>query len=282
MFIGKKTIMGFLALVLLLPLSLLGCTSDLSAEEITANVIDAYQKVTTTRMDMTLNAATEMTTTNQSIKFNMLENAVASINVAEKQMEMAMNITMDMPGQGTQDMAMDVFVISDWIYMKVGLPQGDQWLRMRLSDELWSQQDQLTQQIEFLKTAIKVTSLGSETVDGVDCFVVQIKPDMESLMKWLSSQQSQPGVDFSKIDLSRVFKSTSIKEWIAQDSYLPVKAEMDMVLEMLPEDVGATDQDFTKMAMDIKAEVRYYDYNQPVSVALPLAALDAQEITTGQ
>jgi hypothetical protein len=57
-----------------------------------------------------------------------------------------------------------------------------------------------------------------------------------------------------------------------------VKAAMDVVLEMLPEDVGATAEDFEKMTMDMKGPVKYYDYNKPVTIELPQEALNAQEI----
>lgn len=53
---------------------------------------------------------------------------------------------------------------------------------------------------------------------------------------------------------------------------------MDVVLEMLPEDVGATAEDFEKMTMDMKGPVKYYDYNKPVTIELPQEALNAQEI----
>ena len=168
--------------------------------------------------------------------------------------------------------------------MRIGLPQGgEQWMKMKLNNELWTAQNQLSQQIEFLKTAIEVTLLGSEKVDGVDCYVLQIKPNMEALTKWVLSQQQQQsgigGIDLSKLDLAKLFKTISIKEWIAKDTYPPpVKAAMDVVLEMLPEDVGATAEDFEKMTMDMKGPVKYYDYNKPVTIELPQEALNAQEI----
>jgi hypothetical protein len=47
---------------------------------------------------------------------------------------------------------------------------------------------------------------------------------------------------------------------------------------MSPADVGATEADFEKMTMDMNIGQRLYDYNQPVSIILPPAALDAEEM----
>ena len=194
------------------------------------------------------------------------------------------NVNIDIPGAGKQDISMGMYIVNGWMYMRIGLPQGgEQWMKMKLNNELWTAQNQLSQQIEFLKTAIEVTLLGSEKVDGVDCYVLQIKPNMEALTKWVLSQQQQQsgigGIDLSKLDLAKLFKTISIKEWIAKDTYPPpVKAAMDVVLEMLPEDVGATAEDFEKMTMDMKGPVKYYDYNKPVTIELPQEALNAQEI----
>jgi hypothetical protein len=137
------------------------------------------------------------------------------------------NVNIDIPGAGKQDISMGMYIVNGWMYMRIGLPQGgEQWMKMKLNNELWTAQNQLSQQIEFLKTAIEVTLLGSEKVDGVDCYVLQIKPNMEALTKWVLSQQQQQsgigGIDLSKLDLAKLFKTISIKEWIAKDTYPPL------------------------------------------------------------
>jgi hypothetical protein len=64
---------------------------------------------------------------------------------------------------------------------------------------------------------------------------------MVALTQWvLAQQQKQSSLDLNKLNLAKLFKTTSIKEWIAKNSYLPMKVDMDVVLEILPEDVGAT------------------------------------------
>ena len=82
--------------------------------------------------------------------------------------------------------------------------------------------------------------------------------------------------------VTKLFKDVSIKEWIAKDSYLPAKADLSLTLEISPKDVGATEADFDKMTMSMDGEVKYYDYNKPLSIELPAAAANAPEIPLSQ
>jgi hypothetical protein len=185
----------------------------------------------------------------------------------------------DIPGMGKQSMPMELYMVEGAIYTKIGIPgQGDQWIKMKLDDEMWKQQDQLAQQMEFLKTAGNVTLAGEETVDGIASYVLVIDPDMKALADWFMSQQQSSVLDLSQLDLSKMFKSFSIKEWIAKDTYLPVKAEVIVLLEIKPEDVGAPADELEKLTMEMKMTEKFLDYNKPVTIVLPEEARNAQEM----
>ena len=283
MSITKKILVASLALILVLPASF-GCAMQVSAQEIADNAVMNYPKVATVKMDMNVTMTVEVIGGTEAAKITMLENATSSLNIARTEIKMTMNVSGEIPGQGKQNISTEMYLVNGWMYIKVASPSGgEQWTKMNLTEQLWAAQNQLAQQVEFLKTAIEVISLGSEKVDGIDCYVLQVKPNMEALIQWvMAQQQTQSGIDLSELNLAKLFKTTSIKEWIAKDSYLPVKVDMDVVLEMLPEDVGATAKDFEKITMEIKGQVKYYDYDKPVTIELPPAALNAQAMPSGQ
>ena len=79
-------------------------------------------------------------------------------------------------------------------------------------------------------------------------------------------------------DLADMIKTFNMKEWIARDTYLPVKVEMDIVFEMSEKDFDATATGNEKIVMNIKSDIKYYDYNKPVTIELPPEALTAQEM----
>jgi outer membrane lipoprotein-sorting protein len=227
MSVTKKLLVVFLALMLVMSSAFLSCAKELSAQEITTNAVSACPEIDTFRMDMNITADIEVIGGNEPGRFTMLENLTGSVNLPSTEMQMTGNVNIDIPGAGKQDISMGMYIVNGWMYMRIGLPQGgEQWMKMKLNNELWTAQNQLSQQIEFLKTAIEVTLLGSEKVDSVDCYVLQIKPNMEALTKWVLSQQQQQsgigGIDLSKLDLAKLFKTISIKEWIAKDTYPPL------------------------------------------------------------
>jgi predicted AlkP superfamily phosphohydrolase/phosphomutase len=85
------------------------------------------------------------------------------------------------------------------------------------------------------------------------------------------------------VDLSKIFKSYSVKEWISKDGYLPIKADINVSLEILPQDMGETPEsaDMDKMTINMSEQVKYYDYGKSVTIQLPPEAQNAEEMPYG-
>ena len=271
-----------LSMALILSFTLVGCgEGELTQEEIDriiTNVTTA--QFDTVKLDMDMSMTMTVEGGSEPGEITMVGDGSGVMDMANREMKMTMNMTMGIPELGEQEMATEVYLVGDWMYTMVDIPEiGEQWVKMKFSEEMWQQQSQVEQQIELLKTAVEVDYLGSEAVSGTDCYVFEVVPSMEALGELLSQQTSGVGgMDFGEFNLADLYKEMSVKEWIAKDSYRVMKAEVAMVLEMRPADVGATEADFEKMTMDINVGERLYDYNQPVSITLPPEALDAQEM----
>ena len=275
-----KTMLA-LSLALVLSFTLVGCTEELPQEEIDRII----ENVTTTqydtvKIDMDMSMTVKVEGGSEPGEMTMVGDGTGAMDMANREMQMTMNMTMDIPELGKQDMVTEVYLVGGWIYTSVDIPEiGEQWIKMEFSEDIWQQQSQIEQQIELLKTAVEVDYLGSEAVNGTDCYVFKVVPSMEALGELLSQQVSgMGGMDFGQLNLADLIKEMSVKEWIARDSYRVMKAEVGMVMEMRPADVGATEADFEKMTMDMNIVQRLYDYNQPVSITLPPEALEAQEM----
>ena len=258
-------------------------TTTLSlGQKIAAQTIEAAVVVTTFKMDMDMTMAMGVIGGEDPGKMNMETIAKAEMNLAEKEVKMAMDAEMDIPVIGKQTMSSSFYMVGGWMYMKVSIPkQGEQWIKIKYDEAQWEQQDQFSQQIEFLRSALGATLLGTETVDGVLCDVIQIQPDMATLAEWVMAQQSEESAaELSQVDLSNMFKTFLIKYWIAKDTSLPVKADMNMTLEINQSDFGTSSNEFEKMTMEITATVKYYDYGKPVDTTLPVEAEGAKEVAT--
>jgi hypothetical protein len=279
---AKKILLLSLALVLSFTLvTFVGC-EELPQEEIDqiiTNVTNA--QFDTVSFDMEMPMTIKVVGGSEAGTMTMDVDGSGAMDLANEEMQMTMNMAMDIPEVGEQDMAAEVYIVGGWMYSMMDIPViGEQWMKMEATEEIWQQQSQVEPLVEFLKTAVDIDYLGSKTVDGTECYLFEIVPDMEELGGLLSQETSGMGImDFGQLDLSDLYKQLSVKEWIAKDSYLLMKVEVEMVLEMSASDVGGIAGDFDKMTVDVKMVERFYDYNEPVSIELPEEALEAEEMS---
>jgi hypothetical protein len=269
------------AMVAAISILALGCgqAKDLTAQEVVDKAVLAAASVQTVKMDSDMSMDMDVTGEKPS-SMQMDMNMSGSMNVKETEMALTMDANMDIPETGKQTMSTEMYIVDGWMYIKVEAPiVGEQWIKSKLDSNMWAQQNQLAQQIELLKNAIEINSTGTESIDGVSCYVLEVNPNMATLMDFVTSQLGQEeGVDLpDNVDLSEMFKSITIKEWISRDSYLPVKVDMKMVLEINAEDLGQTGGEIDKMMMDMSMVIKYFDYNKPVSIVLPSGAANAKE-----
>ncbi len=273
-----------LAITTMLAISILaaGCgqATELSTQDIIDKTISAYSSVQTVKMSSDMSMNMDMVGGDEPMDVQMDMDMNGSMNIKDTELFLTMSMEMDIPVEGKQTISSEIYIVDNWVYTKVDVPGvGNQWIKTELDSAAWAQQDQLTQQIELLKTAIDITSAGTDTVDGVNSYVLEIKPDMAALMAFVSSQMGQEAsVDLPEnIDIAKMFKSLTIKEWIAKDTFLPVKADMQMVMEINAEDFGENTDEFERITMDMSMVIKYYDYNKPVSIVLPAGAANAIE-----
>jgi hypothetical protein len=205
------------------------------------------------------------------------------MDIENSQMKMNMTMYMEIAGEDNVDMEMEIYFIDNMIYMMMDVPgTGPTWMKSDTPVETWDevtgQWGGLSSYLELLELAeIEVT--GSERVGGVDCYVVEITPDMEQLWQIFMHQTElalgMPDIDEESLD--EVFHNYSVKQWIAKDTYLLIKAEIDMTMEFTPEILGFPEEE-GELKMDATLTMLVYDYNQPVSIELPPEAEDAVEM----
>jgi hypothetical protein len=277
-----KTVKIILALSLALVLSftLVGCDKGLPQDEIDRiieSVTNARYDTVTLDMDMAMTM--EIIGGSEEGEVAMTGDGTGVMDMVNREMQMTMNMSVDIPELGEQTMVSKVYLVGNWMYTGVEIPDfGEQWFKQEALPGMWEQQSQLEQQLAFLKTAVEINSLPDQAVDGTDCYVFEVVPSVEALGELLAQQASSTGMDFSQFDLANLFEEMKVTEWIAKDGYQVLKSEVYMRMQVLPEDVGATAADFDKMVMDMNMTMRLYDYNQSVSIDLPAAALDAPEM----
>jgi hypothetical protein len=278
----KKLLLLSLALVLSFSLvAFVGCKEKLPQEEIDEIIAGATAaSYDTVSFDMDLPMTVKAEGGSEPGTMNADMSGSGAIDIPNRAMQMTMGMELSMSGEGSQEMDAEVYVLDGWMYTGMDIPGlGENWMKMELTELAWQQQVQVDQYVELLATAVEVDYKGTETVNGVECYVFEIEPNMATLTDLLQQETSSLGMmDLSGLDVAELYQELSVKEWLAKDSYLLQRTEVEMTLEIRPSDVGATSNDFEKMSVELKMAMRFYAYNQPFTVVLPPEALDAEEM----
>jgi len=270
-----------LSLALVLALAFVGC-EGLPQGEIDQIIAGATASQFDTvsfdmHMLMEVGVTGESSTVTTSISFDITNGVMDVVN---EEMYYAMAIMMDIPLMGEQELAGDVYLVDGWMYTRMeffGL--GEQWAKTEVNEETWQQQDPLSGQLEFLAAAVEVNYLRTETVDDVECYLFEIVPDMEALGELLSEETAGMGmIDFSQFDLAELCADLSVKEWIAVDSSLLMKAEIYLALEMSASEAGVSEEGIDSVTTEVTMVVNFHNYNEPVFIELPPEALEAEEL----
>jgi len=297
-----------MAKIILLPLllasilalfSLYGCTgtgtisttgalqdglSQQQLEQILSDSLENYENLNTYKFDVDMDILADISGGIQSGKMTIISKISGVTNVASQQMQMKMDMSMSAYGSGEQNIAYDMYILADWTYMRMEIPgMGEQWIKMPTTDELMESYntDVVDQQLQPLDSPVKIELLRYEDVDGLECYVLSITPDMDELMQWVSEQQgTSEDVDWEELaTISDVFKEFTYVCYIAKDSNLLKKMVVDMVMEFTPEQAGASTGDFDTMMMEIRMDMYLYDHNEPFSINLPDEAENAIEMS---
>jgi hypothetical protein len=242
-----------------------GVSSEQIAEALRAagTGIDTYQTYQfDADIDMTITGEMYATVTMQMN---------GAVNEADRKMYADMQMSMLMPEP--MDMDMEMYLAGGWVYMKMEIPdmppEMSAWMKVQMPEDYWEQQDIGSQQLDLLTDFVEVELLGTEMVSGVECYKLRVTPDVGKLWAWA---QMQAGMEELELDLDLGFdfedvvNDFSILQWVATDTYFPLKSIVDMTMTIEAETI---DMDMTMLMHDI---------NQPVKIELPTAAQEAEEV----
>jgi len=282
----RRLMLSVAVMLVLLSVMLTGCAggemSEADIQKTVEEIVTTNYEVETSTFDLSMEAEIDVEG-GEDVSVALVGTGTGVTDSVNRQMHMVMNMTVSTPEQDTIDMPVEYFLVDGWMYMKVSVPeQEEQWLKMEMPDDMWEKQNQAQQQIEMLQTAEEVNFLGIEEVNGVECYVVEIIPDLSALQQMISQVQGQMSqfgnVDLSAMDLGRMLKQVSVTQYVAMDSYLFMRTDQHMVMEITPEAMGLPDDEFDRITEDVTTVLLFRDYNEPVTIQLPQGALAAVQM----
>ena len=133
-------------------------------------------------------------------------------------------------------------------------------------DRLWNDLNLLGQQIELLSSAEEIDLNQDERLNGIDTYVLDIKPDWQVFTDWISGRPPWQGPD--RYNFPELIRVLSFQLWVSEETYFIVKSEIRI-------DYGIISADSSNVTEHFLSEIHFNEYNKPVEIKLPEDALDA-------
>jgi len=182
-----------------------------------------------------------------------------------------MEISITRIGENELKSITQLYLSGDTLYMRGEIPgKGSRWFELEAPAWYWEQVNQLKYQVELLKAA-GVDITGSETVVGIDCYVLELTLDTDQLWQIFMSQDlTAPAAELTRAEeaFREAAKVYSAKYWVARDTYLIIKTEVEAAYTFPAAISGIYGEDEI-IEMNISVTCLFYDYDQPVSIVLP-------------
>jgi hypothetical protein len=269
-----------MCLVLVVVLSLTACAKEPSPPEIVHGVIHSMDEIRTHEYDINWTIDRTLEVEGQASVHTLAISINCALDVENRQWRM--DGTMESTPKTVQpDITgrTEMYIIDGMAYSKLTEPgEESRWTKEEAPDG-WLEEWQQSHQngigwvewygIEILKGA-QVQVIGSENVGGIDCYVLEVTPGLQQLWQLHSHLLFQEASEVTEEYLQEVFRSFSIKHWVAKDTYFLIKSEMDIHTEFPEMQPLST--------IDIAMVLLCYNYNQPVTIVLPPEAEEAIEM----
>ncbi len=266
-----------------------GCIEEKkpSAEEIMLATTDAVSDLDTYRYLITMD---------QAVKFSNLTGMgiaegekmslswAGAINLTGKStMENSMITLKSLDGNQSIEEQRETYHQDDMIYQKL----GENWTRLQQPYPEYGVEraNQAKHLVEMLNRS-EIEVVGSDKVDGVDCYRLEVHPDDDTGYGIMVGQIGS--VDFRflfMINLTELFINGSEMDWtvwIAEDTYLPVRSQVNTRYMATSDMMAALPGDLGDLRLDFETDEvrRFYDYNEPLVIAPPGEAMNAPLIVS--
>jgi hypothetical protein len=282
-----------MSLVLVMVLSFNACAKETeeevelpSAQEIVDGVIESFDNIRTYQFDTDVTMGMAGEAEGEALEQTVTMDNSGTLDLENVQMraDLTMNVNMAAPEEDEMEEGVEMYIIDGMMYAMAKAPEEEPtWMKEEVPAEAWEMLKEISRletYKELLKTA-QVKVIGSEKVKGVDCYVLQLTPEMAQLWQIAMEPTGRAGVGILPTVpeelLQEVFSDFTVKQWVAKDTYFLMKAEIDMAMETTPEFMDYLGEE-GEITIDLTMSSLFYNYNQPVSIVLPPEAEEVKEV----
>ncbi|MBM4445204.1 MAG: hypothetical protein FJ020_07885 [Chloroflexi bacterium] len=252
-----------------------GTEASVSAEQVLENMMAAQADVESFQLDATISVDVQSPEADATISAD----ADCALDLKDKEMEAVASMAMNIPGM-TMNVAMQAYAVDDYIYVMTSMFGQEQWTKQAIPAGTWQNIENSQYQIDSLLEVVEAEVVKEESLNGVDCYVLALTPDLAELQQALLEQ---PGIGDQLAempDLESMVQKMTFKIWVAKDTYFLMKAIVDMTVVMDAQAMGMPAGEGSA-TIELSLQMAAHDYNEPVSVDLPAEAATATEGDSG-
>jgi hypothetical protein len=179
----------------------------------------------------------------------------------------------------TSAIALEEYLINDTLYLKV----DGNWTAMKMPGvaDAWSAQNTMTQQLEMFNQS-HLSLIGSEMVDGVDCYMVRAEIDMSTVAHQLAGEVPSL-LSIESMNYTELFRNMrmDVNYWITKDTHLLKKTDVTEVFTMTPQSLGLPANESMEMRINAEVSMIFEGFNESVNIKLPAEAMKAPPFPLG-
>jgi hypothetical protein len=256
-----------------------GCGGDdtvnISVEELNQGVrenlpnLHSYQ----TDIQMTMNAEGEVEGETANLNYTLQGQNTIDLTAKKSKMEMTATIT-GKSGTENIDQKTDLtnYIFDDISYTGTVAEGSDmEWSQKPASSSVWEEEQQSEQMIYLFENS-EIKTLKAETVDGEQCFMVELKPDNLALWDAVMSQMGDSSEDSTDDVMGNSIKDTTVKFWFVQDTLFFKKVYIMMDIQVDATSIGASSG---YINYELEMTIVYDNHNQSFNIVLPEEALQS-------
>jgi len=285
----RSLILLFLAMLLTSSVAL-GQTNNTSFNELMSSalqslVVDSSARLESYRFSMDMEQKVDLVNLSsgdaQKLYTRSLGYGMANMTDRTLKLSMAALTYAEDDVENTSAIAVEEYLINDTIYMKV----DGNWTVMKMPgvSDAWSAQSTMTQQLEMFNQS-RLSLIGSEMVEGVDCYKVRAEIDMGTMADQLSGEVTSL-VPNESMNFTELFRNMGLDVyyWITKDTHLLKKTDVVGTFTVATESLGQQANESEDMEMRINSEVSmlFEGFNESVNIKLPVEAENAQLFPMG-
>ncbi|MFC2033809.1 CARDB domain-containing protein [Chloroflexota bacterium] len=249
-----------------------------SADEIVDKVIQSMYEIDTYQYDMDMMISMSGVVDGESNDITIGLNTIGTVDNINKRLwsEIELEMTIIMPYVDRYDFNMEMYLIgNDMYFMTESEEITPSWFKERQPIGSWDEMTTIDSQVAILETG-EIKLEGSEKVRGKDCYVINVIPDEEELLKHVLQETTFGGEQVPSITDSAVrelIKDAVLKQWVDKETLFITNQEVIMGGTITPDMITGDGEGI--LTMDITFSILTYNHNKQVYIDIPKEAEEA-------